>query len=113
MALPDPPPQNLPGSALPERPFHVDAASRVRQAAQVQEFPLGDEEMMLFLHGREALHTLNTTAWAVWDLCDGQRTIAEIAQELSGVTGHPVEAVLADVRSTVERLGALSLLDLA
>jgi Coenzyme PQQ synthesis protein D (PqqD) len=113
MAPPEPPPPNLPGSALPERRFVVDATARVRQAPQVQEFPLGEEEMMLFLQGREALHTLNTTAWAVWDLCDGQRTIAEIAQELSGVTGHPVEAVLADVRTTVERLGALSLLDLA
>jgi hypothetical protein len=95
----------------PERPFHFEDSSRVSRSTRVQEFPLGDDEMMLYLDGRQAVHALNTSAWAVWDLCDGSRTVAELARELSAVTGHPVEEVLVDVRSTIARLGALALLD--
>ncbi len=95
-----------------ERPFPVTETSRVVRSPRVREFPLGDDEMMLFIEGTQVLHALNTTAWAVWDLCDGSRTISELAAELSGATGHPFDAVLTDVRASVERLGALALLDL-
>lgn len=94
------------------RPFPVSDSSRPVRSPRVSEYPLGEDEMMLFVDGRQVLHALNTTAWAVWDLCDGSRAVTDVARELSATTGHPYEAVLTDVRATVERLGALSLLNL-
>ncbi|MCE9601452.1 MAG: PqqD family protein [Gemmatimonadetes bacterium] len=104
----DPAPDELPAN----RPFAVGDGSRVVRGSAVKEFPLGDAEMLLFHEGRQVVHTLNTSAWAVWDLCDGTRTVADIARELSSAVGHPVDAVLADVHAVIGQLGTLALLEL-
>ena len=54
-----------------------------------------DRHMLLYPEGALAL---NATAVAVLELCDGERTIAEIAQELGARYGG------ADVRADVESL---------
>ena len=100
-------PDELPAS----RPFAVDDGTRVVRGTAVREFPLGDAEMLLFHEARQVVHTLNTSAWAVWDLCDGTRTVAQIARELSAAVGHPFDAVLQDVHAVVRQLGTLTLLD--
>lgn len=49
----------------------------------------------------QALLMLNATAGAVWAACDGVQTLREIAAALAARHGAPLEAVLADVCSTV------------
>ena len=56
---------------------------------------------------------LNETAWAIWQRCDGRRTVAEIAAELAEEAGLPPEAVTADVAGAVQTLGRFALLDVA
>lgn len=93
------------------RDFPVDDTTRPRQAANVREFPLGDAEMMLMSEGRQVVHTLNASAWAVWDLCDGTRTVAAIAEEVGAIVKRNPAELLADIRATVQQLGSLALLD--
>jgi hypothetical protein len=105
--VPSPDPVDRPA----EREFPVDASTRPTRAAHVREYPLGESEVLLFAEGRQVVHTLNASAWAVWDLCDGTRTVHEIGAELSALVGRPIEDLIPDVQTTVQRLGTLGLLD--
>jgi hypothetical protein len=105
--VPDPDPVDRPA----EREFPVDAGTRPARAQHVREYPLGESEVILFAEGRQVVHTLNASAWAVWELCDGSRTIHDIAGELSAVVGRPAGELVSDVETTVRRLGALGLVD--
>lgn len=92
-----------------ERDFPVSELTRPRRMDGVREYPLGESELMLFAEDRQVVHTVNVSAWAVWELCDGTRTISEIAAELGPAVSMPAETILPDVLATVERLGALGL----
>jgi hypothetical protein len=96
-----------------ERDFPVSGDTRPVRAAHVREFPLGEAEVLLFAEGRQVVHTLNVSAWAIWGLCDGARTVSEIASELAAEVARTSEEITPDVLSTVGRLGALGLLDAA
>jgi len=43
-----------------------------------------DGELLIYDRTRDRAHCLNETAGAVWKLCDGRRSVAEIAGQLSG-----------------------------
>jgi len=45
----------------------------------IQELP---DEVLIYDVERNEVHCLNGTAARVWALCDGQRTVSEIAQQL-------------------------------
>jgi len=103
-ARPGPPDEPL---ALP---FHATPSTHPGRAGDVREYPLGDE-VLLFADGRQVVHALNTSAWAVWDLCDGSRTVREIARELGELVGRDPESLEPEVVRTVEELGKLGLLE--
>jgi hypothetical protein len=42
---------------------------------------LGDE-VLLYDAGRENVHILNTTAQAIWKLCDGRHTVGQICEKI-------------------------------
>jgi coenzyme PQQ biosynthesis protein PqqD len=46
----------------------------------------------------------------IWDLCDGTRTVADIAAVISGEFDAPDDAVMKDVVAFVEELSGESLL---
>lgn len=50
------------------------------------------------------LHMLNPSALAIWELCDGETTAAEMAAAIDEVTGLGTEASLTDVRSGLTSL---------
>jgi 3-oxoacyl-[acyl-carrier-protein] synthase III len=43
---------------------------------------LDDDRVLIDATGK-AMYVLNQTAWAIWELCDGQRSAAEIVTELA------------------------------
>lgn len=90
-------------------PFPTTSATRPVRATGVREYPLGDE-VLLFVDGRHAVQALNASAWAVWDLCDGSRTVSEIADELAPLVGREAADLVPEILETVERLGGLGLL---
>lgn len=56
---------------------------------------------------------LNNTGKAVWDLCDGSRTIEEMGAELCRQFSGPADTVTADVAATIGQLHAAAFLDIA
>jgi len=73
------------------------------------------EDVQLEIPGCVELVTLNDSAAAIWELCDGKRTLAEIVGELQQRFDAPRETLAAAVESTAKELdsaGALELEDL-
>jgi hypothetical protein len=69
-----------------------------------------DENVALYDEVGQLLILLNTSAAAVWERCDGARTLDGIVGELAGA--HPADAAVIgdDVRQTVGKLAELGLL---
>lgn len=70
------------------------------------------DEMVLYLPGQELVVSLNHSAAAVWELCDGQTTAAGISQELGRVLGRPGQELLAEVEAAVGQLVDLGLVEI-
>jgi len=75
-----------------------------------REHPLSDE-MLLYASDREAAFSLNASAKAIWELCDGRHTLTDICRELGERFQCSQDQLLADVQQAVRRLGELGLLE--
>jgi hypothetical protein len=70
------------------------------------------DRLFLDIPGRSDALALNASAAAVWELCDGKRSLAEVAYHLEEQFGMSPGGVRGDVQTVVERLediGALQL----
>lgn len=72
-----------------------------------------DGELLLFNPARETVLYCNQTAAAVWYLCDGHRTVTQIAQLLADTFPETGEEVLADIQEVVQHLVCHQALTLA
>ena len=57
----------------------------------------------------DSLHLLNASAKAIWDLCDGETSTAEIAEAVSELTGLDLSESQRDVEAALEQLRRLRL----
>src|SRR3972149_2840344 len=60
-----------------------------------------DGQLILCEPSVEQVHLLNATAAAIWLLCDGRHTVADIAAELAALFNRDVPGVESDVRETL------------
>lgn len=70
-----------------------------------------DDDIMLADFTGSQIHTLNPTAAAIWEMCDGEHTLEQIAGELADHYGIGVEAVLQDVEKVVGDFSEKGLLE--
>jgi hypothetical protein len=69
------------------------------------------DEVVLCDPNAEVIHVLNPTANLIWDLCDGQHSLAEIEQAVRKAFAVPPERdVLADIREALASFGEKALL---
>jgi len=87
------------------------ATTRPARLSGTEEHRLDDELLVYVPHGEKA-YTLNRSAVAIWELCDGTRTVEEITEELGQCIGRSKAALLTDVIRGVARLQELGLLEL-
>lgn len=80
---------------------------RVRPDVTVTDI---DDEIILYDPSDGSTHALNLTGALVWDLCDGTRTLEEIADTVADDFGRPRERTRPDVETLVVRLYALGLI---
>jgi len=59
-----------------------------REGLVVQEL---SDEVLVYDRERNKAHCLNRTAALVWNHCDGNRSVAEIANAIEGATSIPVD----------------------
>jgi Coenzyme PQQ synthesis protein D (PqqD) len=88
--------------------------SRPRKVNDIEEYSFGDE-MLLSLSERGIATSLNSSAQAIWELCDGRQTIEEISATLADRFGF-VEVALRQelskqVTATIEQFSQLGLVE--
>ena len=85
--------------------------SRSRPRRRVSQCADLDDNVALYNETDQLLILLNRSAAAVWELCDGARTLSEIVDVIART--HPAEAgeIPDDVRRTVRKLAELGLVD--
>ncbi len=82
---------------------------RPRRATQLLEYRLGDESLV-YAHENATAYALNRSAMAVYELCDGTRSVEEIAVELAGSLGCERDRLREDVERAVGQLQTFGLL---
>ncbi len=88
---------------------HFDAEKIPLKASQVDFTKLGAEFVILDAEGR-VLRGLNPTAARVWELIDGQRSVAQIAGCLAAEFRISAERALQDVDDFISQLVSKRLL---
>lgn len=68
------------------------------------------EEMVLYDGNSEMGYSLNASAKAIWDACDGSKTVVQICEDLSDVFDIPAGELLTDVRLALEQFLVLGLI---
>lgn len=85
-----------------------DATARPRSTGR-RARDLGDE-YLFYDEAGDAVHVLNGTAREIYLMCDGIRTVSDLARELSETYGVDREVADRDVLEIVARLVDLNLL---
>ena len=77
----------------------------------LEEVALGEELVVLGATGQR-LHRLNSTASAIWKLCDGERDVGMIAACLAQeFGGAPAEKVRTEVQAALLDMVRMGILD--
>ena len=72
-----------------------------------------DGEFLLYRDKDQPGVTLNGTAGAIWQLCDGRHDVAAIARELGTRFECPPDRLLPDIEATIQRLAGLQMLSIS
>ena len=81
-----------------------------KQRSDISTRVVEGETVVLHL-AAEQIHQFNPTASFIWNRCDGHRTAAEIAEELTGFFDVDYKAAYDAVVTTLRQLHELRLLD--
>ena len=70
-----------------------------------------DGEVVVLDRQSDLIHQLNHTASYIWDRCDGQSTVAEIANQLAAAFHVDAHTAVQDAVTTIRQLQSLGLLE--
>ena len=68
------------------------------------------DELVVYSPASSQAVSLNRTARAIWELCDGTRDIEAICLELSEAAGTTPQSIRSDVEAALKELDGLGLL---
>lgn len=84
--------------------------SRPRRRADIVLQDVGGEAILIDPRTDEA-HVLNGSAARLWQMCDGERSMDELAAEFGAIYDLTAADVLEDVREVVDELVRLKLVE--
>lgn len=70
------------------------------------------DELVIYAPDQEQAISLNATAKAIWNLCDGQQTLVQMTETLGSQFNTSETDLLADIQATVDQLAELGLVKL-
>ncbi len=100
-----------PAGTSDSRSVRPTTAARPKRSDGVVLSPVADEAVLLPASAGRAFF-LNPSALAIWELCDGTRSILDIRDTLRNRYDAPEDDLLVDVRATLEELERGGLLEL-
>ena len=79
----------------------IDSQARplVRSDITVQE--IGDE-VMLYDSDNEKMHVLNHSAYAIWQLCNGENTLVDMREQLAARYDDASLDLIDDIQTTID-----------
>jgi hypothetical protein len=89
----------------------MQARARPRRSERVQARKVGRDTLVVHLLLKQ-YHVLNHTAGRIWDLADGERSGADIADEIAAELKIDRTTVEDDVMSTLQTLIDLRLIEI-
>lgn len=98
-------------TSVPGQPSSPEVSARPLAAPQVSAYEL-DDDLVLYDTRTTQAHILNLSAAKIWALCDGSRSVSELADELVTTYALDRSLVQTDVRELVGSLHAAGLLTL-
>ena len=101
---------NPSGNALGNAASPALSGSRPRQRSRIEAHD-ALHEAVLYDPERDMAFSLNVSAKAIWELCDGRRTVAEISEELGQTLGCSGVELLPDVGAAILYLHELDLVE--
>ena len=102
---PDHPPES---SGVPPSQMTVPAEYRPARVADVLELDMGDG-VILFNHDSSLVHHLNPSAALVWQLCDGETSVGQLATDIAEEYELVRNEVLDQVAAVIAEFDALDL----
>lgn len=91
--------------------FEPGTAARPRRAADLRMYPMGGEALV-YVPAAAAAYTLNRSALAIFELCDGRRTVGDIGRVCAQTLGCDPAVLLPDVDRGVSELRQAGLVSL-
>src|SRR5437870_63980 len=95
------------GQEGPSEPLKAPVDYVPAKPGDVLELEMGDG-FIVYNHEADLVHSLNPSAAVVWQLCDGDGTVAELATEIAGAYGvdaRELEVQLAQLIAEFDALG--------
>jgi PqqD family protein of HPr-rel-A system len=86
----------------------VPAEYRPVKVSDVLELDMGDG-LILFNHDSSLVHHLNPSAALVWQLCDGEASVSQLAREIAEEYELARDDVLDQVAAVIAEFDALDL----
>jgi hypothetical protein len=83
-----------------------------RRRGDLNGFPVGNELVLLPADG-EHLYALNETGAAIWQLCDGSRSLADVVSTLNERYGGDSTALTLDIAAALSQMQDLGLIESA
>jgi PqqD family protein of HPr-rel-A system len=112
----DPHPGTQPADQPPEQqgdgapPMTVPQSYRPAKCADVLELDMGDG-LILYNHDSSLVHHLNPSAALVWQLCDGDASVSQLATEIAEEYALKAPEVLEQVSAVIAEFDALDLVE--
>lgn len=88
----------------------VPKSYRPAKCAEVLELDMGDG-LILYNHDSSLVHHLNPSAALVWQLCDGEASVGQLAIEIADEYGLKSPNVLEQVSGVIAEFDALDLVE--
>jgi Coenzyme PQQ synthesis protein D (PqqD) len=86
-------------------------SARPLRLGSISDYGLEDE-VLLYSSRSEKVFSLNSSAKAIWELCDGSHTIIEIGQELGQGIGCSGDELLDDIVNAISKFREYGLVEL-
>lgn len=85
--------------------------ARINRRSNVLVTRTGGEALLVDEAGGN-VHVVNHTAARLWELCDGNPTVAQLVESMASAYGVTVDSVREDVQAIVRTFSDLGLLEL-
>jgi PqqD family protein of HPr-rel-A system len=107
---PEAQPADQPSEGNEHAQMTVPRGYRPGKSADVLELDMGDG-LILYNHDSSLVHHLNPSAALVWQLCDGEASVGQLATEIAEEYGLKASEVLKQVSAVIAEFDALDLVE--